>query len=302
MPVIAGTRVGDANRFESLTVFPLFTEGVPGVNYVLADEAMGSGAVKVEEIGESGSVPKLMVDNQTEALVLFLEGEELKGARQNRILNASLLAPGRSLTTIPVSCVEQGRWHYISRHLGSSGHHSSRRLRHILRKSVTSSTEFDQTYGSDQGKLWREVARQSAALGTSSPTQAMSDTYGAFARRLAEFHERLKYVEGATGLAVALGKRVISVDLFDKAPTCRKIWNRLLTGMIMEALEPVADKEPAAVAEVDRLLVDLRAAPWQTAPAIGAGEGFRAKFADDRQATALVMNGTLVHGSLLVPA
>ncbi len=302
MPVIGPTRVGDGNCFESLTVFPLFSEADSCLDYLLADEAMGSGAVKVEEISESGSVPNLLVDNQTEGMVLFLEGEELKGARQNRILNTSVLAPARSLTTIPVSCVEQGRWRYISRHFGSSGHHSSRKLRHILRKSVTSSTEQEQTHSSDQAELWREVVRQSRALGTTSPTLAMADTYGAFSKRLAEFHEKLSYVNGATGLAVGIGKRVASVDLFDKASTCRKIWNRLLTGMIMEALEPVGDADAAQAPEVEKLLVGMRDAPWQTAKAIGAGDELRAKFADDRQATALMLNGTLVHGSLLVAA
>ena len=51
--------------------------------------------------------------------VLFLEGEELVGAKQNRILNTSVLLPARSKIKIPVSCVERGRWAYKSKHFGS---------------------------------------------------------------------------------------------------------------------------------------------------------------------------------------
>src|ERR1051326_1305589 len=206
------TRVGDPVLHGRLAVFPIFADVTICVDYVLADEAISSGAIKVEEISSEGSVPNLLVENQSETLVLFLEGEELKGARQNRVLNTSLLAPAKSRTSIPVSCVEQGRWRYISRHFGSSGHYSSSKMRHLLRKAVTRSTEVDQSYRSDQAVVWREVARQSEALGTTSPTGAMSDTYVAYGKRLAEFEERLKYVEGAIGVAASLGKRVLSVD------------------------------------------------------------------------------------------
>ena len=44
------------------------------------------------------------------------------------------------------------------------------------------------------------------SLGSSSETAAMSDTYETYQGRLDEFRERLKYVEGATGLAVAVGQ------------------------------------------------------------------------------------------------
>ena len=51
-------------------------------------------SVLVEEVSEGGSVPDLLVDNKGAARVLFLEGEELIGAKQNRMTNRSiLLAP-----------------------------------------------------------------------------------------------------------------------------------------------------------------------------------------------------------------
>jgi hypothetical protein len=290
-------RVGDPLACEALTVFPLFTgEGV-GVDYLLSDEALAGGTVTVEEVSEGGSVPTLVVDNRTDRRVLFLEGEELRGAKQNRVLNTSVLVAAGSKTSIPVSCVEQGRWHYRSRQFASGGH-SSPKLRHVLKKSVTESARAGRGHDSDQGSVWNEVGRQMKSLGACSPTGAMSDTMDFHRDRLAEFRERLKYVEGAAGVAAAVGGKVVSVDLFDKPATCRKVWDRLLTGLVMDALEGTAG-EPAQPAAVQGVLTALRAATWQPAPAVGVGEEYRAETSPDGHASALACDGAVVHGSLV---
>jgi hypothetical protein len=215
MPALPEVRVGDAVRHEALAVFPLFAEPRGGVDYLLSDEAIAAGAVTVAEVSEGGSVPDLLVDNQADSPVLFLEGEELRGAKQNRVLNTSVLVAARNRTTIPVSCVERGRWRYSAPHFAAGGSHSSSKLRHVLKKSVSRSAGAGRGHASDQGAVWKEVGRQMSSLGSHSPTAAMADTYAAYQGRLAEYRERLKYVEGVTGLAVAVGGRVVSLDLFD---------------------------------------------------------------------------------------
>jgi hypothetical protein len=142
MPSLPEIRVGDPVCHDALAVFPLFTEPHNGIPYVLSDEAIAAGTVTVTEVSEGGSVPNLLVDNQADILVLFLEGEEWRGAKQNRVLNTSVLVAAKSRTPIPVSCVEQGRWGYHSRHF-ASGSHSSSKLRHVLKKSVTRSARED---------------------------------------------------------------------------------------------------------------------------------------------------------------
>ncbi len=144
-------RVGDPIRHDGLAVFPLFAEPSGGVEYVLADEAINAGSVAVEEVSEAGSVPDLAVENKGNVRVLFLEGEELVGAKQNRILNTSVLVAAHTKTKIPVSCVEAGRWGYKSRRFGSGGTHSPSRLRYCLRSSVSQSLKAERGHRSDQG-------------------------------------------------------------------------------------------------------------------------------------------------------
>jgi hypothetical protein len=300
MPTLPEVRVGESIVYESLTVFPLFAEPAVGVDYILADEAVASGTVTVEEIGESASVPNLIVDNRADRLVLFLEGQELRGAKQNRVLNASVLIGPASKTTIPVSCVEQGRWRYNSRHFGVSGSHASSKLRHILKKSVYRSVRMGQGHRSDQAEVWNEVGRQMASLGLQSATAAMADTYAAHENRMAEFKNRLQYVEDAAGIAVAVGGKFVSLDLFDKPQTCGKVWDRLLTGVVLDALEDSQTNDKPNSDGVSELLTALRGAGWQSSPSVGAGEEFRAEAGAGRHASALTYMGTLLHESLVV--
>ncbi len=292
-------RVGDPIRHEGLAVFPLFAEASHAVDYDLSDAAINRGSVTVEEVSEAGSVPDLAVENSGDLRVLFLEGEELVGAKQNRILNTSVLIAAHTKSKIPVSCVEAGRWGYKSRHFGSSGTHSSSMLRRVLKASVSRSVREQRGHRSDQGEVWEEVARQQHALGAVSGTSAMSDTFEAHRQRLDEFREKLNYVEGAVGAAVAVGGKVVAIDLFDKPTTCGRVWNRLLSGAILDALEVQQAEKPADRSDVERALVGLRNLSWESAPSVGEGEEYRAESPNGDHASALVFDGTLVHGSVV---
>lgn len=292
-------RLGNPISHESISIFPLEASIESNVHYLLSDEELAAGTVTVEEINEGGSVPELVVNNQTDNLVLFLEGEELQGAKQNRVLNTSVLVAAKSKIKIPVSCVEQGRWRYTSHQFASSGRHSSSKLRHILKKSVLNSAKEGEGHRSDQGEVWKEVGRQMDSLGADSPTGAMADTYESHKNRLAEYRDHLKYVEGATGLAVAIGNKVVSVDLFDKPATCRKVWDRLLSGVIMDALESGTMEERVNKLETEKLIMAFRDSFWEHTKSVGEGEEYRFG-AGDMHASALVHDGAMVHGSLVV--
>jgi hypothetical protein len=292
-------RVGDPVRHEALSVFPLFSEPSSEIYYRLSDEALADQSLLVEEVSEGGSVPNLLVENKGDQRVLFLEGEELIGAKQNRILNTSLLIAAHTKIKVPVSCVEQGRWRYKSRYFGSSGSHSPSKLRRALKGSVARSLKEKRGHTSDQGEVWKEVSSLHASYGVESSTGAMSDAFDAYQDQIASFREKLQYVEGAAGIAVAIGARVVSVDLFDKPSTCRKVWDRLLSGVVFDALEAGPSEQNASVADVEQFLAAAGDLPWERADAVGEGEEYRAESKQGDHASALVFEGAVVHESVL---
>jgi hypothetical protein len=292
-------RVGDPQRKGALTVFPLFSATAEGVDYLLAGEALVDRSVVVEEVSELGSVPDLVVENKSDSRVLFLEGEELVGAKQNRVLNTSVLISARSRTKIPVSCVEQGRWRYRNRNLETSGSFSTTRIRLAVKASVARSLRARRGHRSDQSTVWKEVDELETTHGVASQTHALSDVYEAHRDRIAELQEGLPYVDGAVGMAVAVGGKVVALDLFDKPSTCRKVWRGVLSGYVFDALETQAGR-PAA-GEVERLLRAAREAAWDAVETVGEGEEYRAELGAD-YASALCSGGYLVHGSISAAA
>jgi hypothetical protein len=298
-PALPKLRVGQPLRHESLSVFPLFADAAGSVDYRLVDEAIADQSLLVEEISQSGSVPELLVENKGDIRVLFLEGEELVGAKQNRVLNTSLLVAAHSKLKIPVSCVEQGRWAYKSQFFGASGSHSPSKLRRALKSSVSKSIKEGKMHRSDQGTVWKEVKLLHAAFGVASDSDAMSDAFESYQGRIDDFRQRLKYVEGATGAAVAIGKQIVAIDVFDKPATCQKVWNRMLSGVVFDALEAGETEDMPTVGNVESLLAKASDMAWEQAQGVGEGEEYRAESPQGDHASALVFEESVVHGSVV---
>jgi len=292
-------RAGDALKHANLTVVPLYADSSEGADYLLSDIALADGSAVVEEVTESGSVPQLSVVVTADKPVLFLEGEELRGAKQNRVLNTSVLVAAKSKSVLPVSCVEQGRWRYAGKHFGHSGTHASPKMRRVLKETVSRKARSGEGHSSDQGAVWGEVSRQMSSHKSESMTMAMSDTFDAYRDQLSDYRSNIECPEGAIGLAAIVGGTVVSVDVFDSPETCKKVWPRVLTGLTMDALETAPSEiEP----DIGAALEQFRAGPWDAVRAAGVGEEYRSGTAGrTAHGSALAHGGKLVHGSMVFP-
>jgi hypothetical protein len=102
-------RIGRPRTHEGLCVLPLLSISPCAARYVLLEQALERGTMLITEVNEAGQVPYLTAVNKGPWPVLIFDGEELIGAKQNRICNATILV-GVGKSVLPVSCVEQGRW------------------------------------------------------------------------------------------------------------------------------------------------------------------------------------------------
>ena len=124
---------------------------------------------------EAGDVGELAVRNPLDLGVLLYDGEELVGAKQNRILNVSVLLAAGSTTRIPVSCVERGRWSSRGRRFRSAGHVAGAGAAAAKAASL-------RTDALARGAAQRGVGERRPAAGGArrrSPTAANSDGFAA---------------------------------------------------------------------------------------------------------------------------
>ena len=290
---ITDVRVGEPQVCGGVTVFPLFTV-LPlfpdkSPDYVLASEAMAAGTLAVREVSEAGEVPCLLVDNGGSRPALFVEGEEVRGGKQNRILCSSVLVAGRSRTRVPVACVERKRWEGSSPLL-KAGSCCPPSVRHLLKEGANGR----------QSRIWAAIRRQHRATATRSATENMSDTLETRHDAVEDLRRNLPYAENASGIAVAMDGKTVGIDIFDKPATLAKLWDRLVQGIALDALAD--SNRQASKSDVAVKLYALRNMQWrQVEPVVGLGEAYRGRGDDDILATALVAGGELIHLGMSMP-
>lgn len=104
----ASLRIGTAAVHLNLALFPLYDDREKPSEYLLLDDALDRKLARVTEVSADGRVPELAFENDSAEKILLVDGDELVGAKQNRVLNLSILVGSRQKLVIPVSCVEAG--------------------------------------------------------------------------------------------------------------------------------------------------------------------------------------------------
>lgn len=292
---ISTALIGEGITFNNLTIFPLTFEKDVIPDYQTLDEALAAGTTKITEVSDSGSVPELLFLNEGDLSVLLLDGEELVGAKQNRVLNLSILAPPNKAITIPVSCVEQGRWSH-----NSSGFHMEDRVmfsrgRSNKAASVSRSMASEGSRRSDQSEVWQDIYAKSARFRVNSPTGSMSDVYKDRKHSIDEFLRAFNGVDGQVGAIFGIDGAVAGVDIFDSQDTFTKLMPKLVRSYSLDAIEtPTEEKKRTTENEAKQFIEILSTIQTQEFPAVGLGKDLRLE-SEMISGGALVNEGRIIH-------
>jgi len=287
--------IGPAQRFNNLVVFPLLSPEPSAQSYLTLDEALDQRLVSITELTQGGVVPELRLENLSDRQVLLLDGEELVGAKQNRVLNITILVAGFAKLVIPVSCVERGRWHRLSREFGSAKRHMYAKARAAKMEQVTTSMRSHGMRRSDQSAVWSEIDAKSQRLGSHSATEAMADIFEQERSRLAGFAQAFQPLEKQVGAVFAINGRIIGAELFDSAIVFRKLLSKLVGSYALDAIEEPDDQaEGLAAKEAKTLLDRIKSSAFEAFPAVGEGEDVRFQ-GSEVSGGALIADGRVVH-------
>jgi hypothetical protein len=241
----------------------------PVARYITLDEALPRG-LSISETSDAGSVPELAVVNPLDEAVLLYDGEELVGAKQNRILNVSVLVGAGAKLPIPVSCVEQGRWARSSVDFDSATHISDA---HLRRRKAEMQAAQPLARGVAQGEVWLEIGEKQQRMSVASPTGAARDTFEAHGDRLRGLEAAFPLEPGQCGAVLAIGDE-LCLDAVSRPGAFELLWPKLRAGYLLDALERL-DRRPTVSERIVGCVAEVADAVVTHGPSAGLGEDVR---------------------------
>jgi len=247
--------------------------------------------VKIREM-ESPTVPTLVVENNNGVPVVLFAGETLEGGRQQRVLNQTVVLPPMSVTEIPVSCVEQGRWHG-AQEFGGVGRMSPSSVRRSASRGM-------------QHEVWNEVEQLLQSRAIRSNTMALGDFFGDVdveddAKRREKIAKVASWgpLAGQTGIVVTRGSQIQSVDLFGSQQFLDAMWPKMIESALGANVAPTSvhsrrDSGDRVLKFLSRLSKTIDETPRTSST--GLGEHLRIENAS-LTGQALLLDGSLVHAS-----
>ena len=174
-----------------------------------------TGGLIISEATGSGIVGTLIAVNNTESFLLLTDADVLTGAKQNRVLNKSVLLKPMSKTSLDVSCVERRRWHYTSGHFDNSRNVADPDLRREKASSSASGLRANGFELNDtQMRVWSHVRHKMSEVNFESNTESYSDLLDHRMSRMRSEFPACDPAEASNGLAVFIDSKVLCADIF----------------------------------------------------------------------------------------
>lgn len=310
VPILESLRLGAALAYRNLSIIPLFSPTAPrGPAYIPLSTALEKHLAEVSEVSQHGSVPELRIRNLSSENILLLDGEEVVGAKQNRVFNATLLVSAGAEHVIPVSCTEKRRWAYHSDNpsvFQPSNTVMAAKARRGKTAAVSQNLRLRAVHQADQCQVWEDIDELHAATASASSNAAMKDAFLQRADDLAAFAEAIPAQAGQQGMLVTLNQQIIGLDWLSQPSVYGAYHDLLLRSYAIEAIasnghspatQPPGPGNAPTSGEAGAALEFLKCAAELTesihpSPATGADHRFQGRHA---HGSALVVDATPLH-------
>ncbi len=267
--------------YEKLRFYPIIADkdfiakNNISANFKNLKEAMNIKGFRITEkkpfgrFEDSGAVNNLTVQNKSQDTIYLMAGDVIQGGKQDRVLAVDMVVPPRTISDIPVFCVEPKRWEYKESNSSSDDPDLALRNNHIdeQNKKIFAFTGYYNVASNDlrktmkktndQGKVWEKVGDLTALNNAESTTGA----YANLENSKLFTDERNDYVHFFTGkfdhrndiigmLAVS-GTKILGTDIFNHPSLFKKQYEVLMHSYITEAISS-GDKVIMSEASIKR--------------------------------------------------
>ena len=178
----------------------------------------------------------------------MIDGDEIVGAKQNRIMNRSLIIPPKTTMAVSVSCTEQGRWHYgrsrrdiyEGEHINYDGSDLSENFEasdfaaDFSTRKAKSENLFQNL--DCQSSVWNSISGLENKTAFKSRTGALNDNYENH-RLIHDDHLRhFKLEYGQSGAIFIINGQIKGLELFYNPLVYQEYHEKIYRSYIMEAI------------------------------------------------------------------
>lgn len=268
------------------------------IDLMSLETGLDMGLVEITEINENASVGEVKVINNAVTPLILLDGEEIIGSKQNRIVNATIIIPPKTEKIIPVSCVEEGRWEYKTKKFKYSNHMATRRVRRDKQTSINQSLKSSNTYRSDQGQVWNNVRETMDLLEVESNTNALHDTYKQKQTQIQNYKEAFPKNEKQNGIIVYINGKLAGFEIIYDSARYAEYHEKLIESYIMDALQNRDKKYTEKEENKEELIEKIIQTPRETFDSVGEGKDYRLED-DEITGSIVTYNNHLINASIL---
>ena len=189
-------------------------------------KALELGLAEVKEC-EQSTVNTLIVKNNAVTPLILIDGEEVIGGDQNRLVNSTILVAPKSEMKIPVSCTERGRWAYKSEFKDSEyiANYETRRAKMSairLKKPV-------------QNTVWSSIDCLEDMNEYKSPTSAMTESYDKLKIDHNNFIKAFTIENDQNGIVIILNGEIKGFELFLNSEIYKEFHEKILKSYLIDA-------------------------------------------------------------------
>ena len=243
--------ISEPRQKNNIVLFYLSNQEQVENNYITFPEAFSKNLVKVEEVNNKGVVRYLKVTNKSDQKLLILDSEQIigNGIKQNRVVDSTTLIPETTTVMLKVSCCEKNRW--------SPAVSNELMLSDTLYFSKGRINNFNDIYANkktDQFKIWEDISEKLKEFESKSFTGTTEDIYKKRRTNVEEIVNAFNPSNDDIGVAIAIGNRLVSLDLFLSNEIFKIYLPKLIRSIALDSFKKTGYKSFVNTKDVYKLI------------------------------------------------
>lgn len=211
---------------ENVAIIPIKTDINYKIDLLTLKKGFELGLVEVKEC-ETSTVNTLIVKNNSVTPLILIDGEEVIGGDQNRIVNSTTIISPQSEMPVSVSCTERGRWAYKNEFKDSEviANYNTRRA-----KAKASRMKM-----SVQSQVWSSIDDLEMSVENHSVTSAMTESYEHKKTNLNKILESFEIEEDQNGVLVIVNGEIKGFEIMINPEVYRDFHEKILKSYLIDS-------------------------------------------------------------------